>query len=105
MSPLTFPNTSRSSTRSGRELGRLIAERAPRTLNVRSVIGHGNPAKEIVRFADEEKMDLIVMSTQGHSGWHNFLIGSVAEKVVRMATCPVFAVKKALNKDFSRDFL
>jgi universal stress protein A len=76
------------------ELDRLVSGRAPKTMNVRSLIRHGNPAKEIVRLAEEAKTELIVMATQGHSGWHNFVIGSVAEKVFHLASCPIFAVRK-----------
>jgi len=75
------------------ELERLVSERTPKTMTVRSLIRHGNPAREIVRAAEETKTDLIVMATQGHSGWHNFVIGSVAEKVFRLASCPIFAVR------------
>jgi nucleotide-binding universal stress UspA family protein len=61
---------------------------------VRAIIGHGNAAKEIVRIAEEEKSDLIVIATHGVSGWHHFIVGSVAEKVIRTAPCPVFAVRE-----------
>jgi len=76
------------------ELQRLVAARAPKGLKICTQIEHGNPAKEIVRVAKEAKMDLIVMSTQGHSGWLDFVVGSVADKVLRSAPCPVFAVPK-----------
>jgi len=79
---------------SEQKLKEIIAERIPKNLKVRSSIGHGSPAKEIVRIAGEEKMDLIVIATHGHSGWHHLVIGSVAEKVIRLAPCPVFAVRE-----------
>ncbi|TDI73639.1 MAG: universal stress protein [Betaproteobacteria bacterium] len=41
------------------------------------------PSHEIVRVAEELKVDLIALGTQGHSGWKRFTIGSVAELVVR----------------------
>jgi len=59
---------------------------------VRSVIT-GTPFVEIVRYARNESMDLIVMGTHGHSGLMHVLIGSVAEKVVRKASCPVLTVR------------
>jgi len=53
----------------------------------------GYAARDIVDFAEEHAADLIVMATHGRTGLQRFLIGSVAEKVVRSAPCPVFTVK------------
>jgi nucleotide-binding universal stress UspA family protein len=53
----------------------------------------GKPFLEIVRAAQEEDIDLIVMGTHGRTGLRHMLIGSTAEKVVRMAPCPVLTVK------------
>jgi nucleotide-binding universal stress UspA family protein len=53
----------------------------------------GNSAREIVHFADEHEIDLIVIATHGLTGIRHFLLGSVTEKVVRFAGCPVFTVK------------
>jgi nucleotide-binding universal stress UspA family protein len=55
----------------------------------------GSPAAEIVRFAKENKADLIVMSTHGRRGLSHLLMGSVAEAVVRQALCPVLTMKPA----------
>jgi len=53
----------------------------------------GYAARDIVDFAEEHAADLVVMATHGRTGLQRFLIGSVAEKVVRSAPCPVFTVK------------
>ncbi len=53
----------------------------------------GQPADGIVRVAQERGADLIVMSTHGRTGLQHVLLGSVAEKVVRLAPCPVLTVK------------
>lgn len=53
----------------------------------------GNAARDIVEFAKANAADLIVMATHGRTGVERFLIGSVAEKVVRRAPCPVFTLK------------
>lgn len=58
----------------------------------------GKPALEIVRFASENQIDLIVMGTHGFTGLDRFVLGSVAEYVVRHAVCPVLTVKP---KDFA----
>jgi universal stress protein A len=51
------------------------------------------PADEIVRYAQENEIDLIVMGTHGRKGVAHMLLGSVAERVVRTAPCPVLTVK------------
>jgi nucleotide-binding universal stress UspA family protein len=53
----------------------------------------GHPADTIVRVAQERGADLIVMSTHGRTGLQHVVLGSVAEKVVRLAPCPVLTVK------------
>ncbi len=60
---------------------------------VLSHLGIGDPAEEIVRVADEGCADLIVMGTHGWTGIKHLLMGSVAEKVLRMAKCPVLVVR------------
>ncbi len=53
----------------------------------------GDPAHEIVEAAREHQADLIVISSHGRTGLRRMLMGSVAEAVVRRASCPVFTVK------------
>lgn len=53
----------------------------------------GNADVEIVRFASEHQNDLIVMTSHGLTGLQHVLLGSVAEKVVKLAPCPVLVVK------------
>lgn len=52
----------------------------------------GSPADVILKTVDEEGVDLVVMGTSGKHGLDRFLLGSVTEKVVRSAKCPVLAV-------------
>jgi len=61
-------------------------------VNVGTVIGHGDPGNEIVRIAQEEAADLIVMSTHGRTGLKHLVLGSVAEKVMRNAHRPVLTI-------------
>jgi nucleotide-binding universal stress UspA family protein len=53
----------------------------------------GKPADEIVRCAEEEGVDMIVMGTHGRRGLSRLLMGSVSEAVVRRAPCPVLTIK------------
>ncbi|MEX2287906.1 MAG: universal stress protein [Planctomycetaceae bacterium] len=57
------------------------------------VTRQGPPFLEIVRYAKEQAIDLIVMGTHGRSGLAHVLMGSVAERVVRKAPCPVLTVR------------
>ena len=52
----------------------------------------GNPADEIVKFADEQGIDLIVMGTHGRRGLDRTLMGSVADHVIKNAPVPVFTI-------------
>ena len=56
-------------------------------------IAVGRPAEAIVRLAEDRHVDLIVMATHGRTGLGHVFLGSVAEKVVRLAPCPVLTVK------------
>jgi nucleotide-binding universal stress UspA family protein len=53
----------------------------------------GSPAEEIVRCANDLQADMIVMGTHGRTGVVRILLGSVAEAILRHATCPVLTVK------------
>ena len=53
----------------------------------------GTPSYEIVRYADDQKMELIVLGTHGWTGFRHLILGSTAENVVRTANCPVLTVR------------
>jgi nucleotide-binding universal stress UspA family protein len=55
---------------------------------------HGVPFHEIIETAKTRQVDLIVMGTHGRTGLQHVLLGSVAEKVVRLAPCPVLVVRQ-----------
>jgi nucleotide-binding universal stress UspA family protein len=63
-----------------------------RTLEAQTVLSVGAPHQLILQAAKKFKVDLIVMSTHGRTGVSHLLLGSVAEKVVRTAPCPVLTV-------------
>src|SRR5262245_3916213 len=70
-------------------LERVLQETPLKGITVRPEVREGTPFYEIIRFAEETSIDLIVMGTHGHTGLVHMLLGSVAEKVVRKAPCPV----------------
>ena len=56
-------------------------------------VREGTPFYEIIQYAKEKSVDLIVMGTHGHSGLVHVLLGSVTEKVVRKSPCPVLTIR------------
>ena len=74
-------------------LHQVADERLSKELRVHHIVVHGGAADEIVRVAKKENVDLIVLATHGETGWRHFLFGSVAEKVVRIATHPVLTIR------------
>lgn len=71
-------------------------ERAER--GVVLALRNGSPFVEIVRYARDEQMDLIVLGTHGRGAIAHMLLGSVAERVVRKAHCPVLTVRQAAHE-------
>jgi nucleotide-binding universal stress UspA family protein len=62
-------------------------------LEVETLAREGYPATVIEEEAERQKADLIVIGTRGHSGFKHLLLGSIAERVVQRAPCPVLTVK------------
>lgn len=62
--------------------------------NVRCHVLHGNAPSKICALARKLKADLIVSSTHGHTGWKHVVLGSVAERLVRHAPCPVLIARR-----------
>jgi nucleotide-binding universal stress UspA family protein len=61
-------------------------------VETRNLVTTGEAAPEIPRIAQQEHADLIVIASHGLTGWRRLVHGSVAEKVVRQATCPVLTI-------------
>ena len=52
----------------------------------------GDPSDEILKYVDRHGIDLMVCGTHGRRGWNHLMMGSVAERIVRLAPCPVLTV-------------
>lgn len=78
----------------GNEATNYVAEKAKAEgLEVERNTVEGHPADEIIQYAEKNSISLIVMGTLGKSGLDRFLLGSVAEKVVRTSKIPVLVVR------------
>jgi len=87
------------------ELDRELKQRATKALDefikeaktdkskTKKVVVEGKSDEEIMKYAEENNVDLIVMASHGHSGIERVLLGSTTERVVRKAPCPVLTVK------------
>jgi len=76
-----------------KRLKTLVPAEEAEGLDWETVIRQGEPFIEIIRFAKDQDVDLIVIGTHGRSGFEHIIFGSTAEKVVRKAPCPVLSVR------------
>jgi universal stress protein A len=75
------------------ELEQLILREIGGTVKATSSVRTGSPHQEILREAEEQGVDLIVVATHGHSGVEHILFGSTADRIVRHAKCPVLTIR------------
>jgi nucleotide-binding universal stress UspA family protein len=75
------------------ELERSLPETERTTYNATLVISEGAPFSQIIEYAKTHPIDLIVMGTHGRGALAHAILGSVAERVVRFAPCPVLTVR------------
>ena len=74
----------------------LIAEAVPFDrvgIRYHTAVRFGEPGEQIVRYAQKEKVDLIMMATHGHTGLLRLVFGSVASRIVASGVCPVMLVR------------
>lgn len=69
-------------------------------IRIQHVLLEGDPAEEIVRFATETHIDMIVLGTHGRSGVERLVLGSVAESVLRSAPCSVLIAKMVKRPNY-----
>jgi universal stress protein A len=74
-------------------LKEMVAQKVSPQVRPLTTVVIGDAPQEIIRLAEQEQVDLIVIATHGQSGWRHFVFGSVAEKVVRLAPCPVLTIR------------
>jgi nucleotide-binding universal stress UspA family protein len=77
---------------SKRSLEEVFKKLDSKELKARLIAVRGNAPDEIIRIAEEENVDLIVIATRGRTGLDRLIFGSVPEKVVRLSKCPVLTV-------------
>jgi nucleotide-binding universal stress UspA family protein len=93
VAPPVAPPVEQMTAAAREALGRVVRENDLGRLKVQCEVREGTPFYEIIQFAKETAIDLIIMGTHGHTGLAHVLLGSVTEKVVRKAPCPVLTVR------------
>lgn len=87
-------NMAKAEAEARRGLQKIIPVKAEQAgIAVELVLGHGQPVDEILRIAEAKNADIVVVGTMGRTGLSHLLIGSVAERVVRLAKSPVLVVR------------
>jgi len=83
-----------------KRLSDLVAMLAQKNVKARTEVGTANDVgMELVRSAEHNHADLIIIATHGMTGWHKIAFGSVAEKVVKQASCPVLVLRANALED------
>jgi nucleotide-binding universal stress UspA family protein len=85
-----------------RQLARLKDSAAALGIAAETAVIRGRPAPSIIEHAKDGGFDLIVMGTHGRTGLSHVVIGSVAERVVRTAPCPVLTIRAHVAADDER---
>jgi len=75
------------------QLGAYAERLRARNLSAEPLVREGYPATVIIEEATAQEADLVVIGTHGHTGLKHLLLGSIAERVVQKAPCPVLTVK------------
>ncbi len=78
-----------------REMRRLLGDDGADVADVSTNVVEGRPAVEIVRFAEDHGSELVVVGSRGLTGVEHALLGSVADRVIRTAPCPVLVAREA----------
>ena len=90
-------------TTARRALEKIVLDRIPLEMPADAQLLAGDPVDEIIRFANESDVDLIMVATHGRSGVSHVLMGSTAEAIVRKASCPVLTVKNPMDETDSAE--
>jgi universal stress protein A len=93
VAPAAMPPLEEFRTAARTALDRVVQKMNLPVVKIQTAVVEGPPFEAIIRYAREQNIDLIVMGTHGHTGLAHVLMGSVAERVVRKAPCPVLTVR------------
>jgi nucleotide-binding universal stress UspA family protein len=94
VSPKTYEDLEAAARRSAETQMKAVLAKAKKAgVRATAILTEGMPFDQIVRTAKGKRADLIVIGTHGRTGFSRFFLGSVAERVVQLAPCPVLTVR------------
>jgi nucleotide-binding universal stress UspA family protein len=83
-----------------KRLSEMAAALGQKNVKARTEVGLANDVgMELVRIAEQDHADLVIIATHGMTGWRNIAFGSVAKRVVEEADCPVLVLRAKAAKD------
>ena len=88
------PSAEEMTSTAKKQMAEFVRQHVPASLKATTEVVSGRPFMEIIRIAKERAVDLIVIGTHGHGALSQILLGSVANKVVHKAPCPVLSVRE-----------
>ena len=80
-------------TEADKLIDKMLLEQIPREVKASKVLVDGDAAHEILQAVEKFQIDLITITTHGRTGWQHLILGSVAEKIVRMSKVPVLTLR------------
>jgi nucleotide-binding universal stress UspA family protein len=81
-----------------KSLKSLVDQKVNKDTKVVTGVLIGNASAEVMRYATEKNVDMIVIATHGLSGWRRFISGSTTEQIVRQSACPVLTIRTPQGK-------
>lgn len=78
-----------------KSLKEVIDKKLGKGLKVHAIVAYGDPAVEIARIAKRKNVELIVIGTHGTTNEQSFFLGSISEKILRIASCFVLSIRSS----------
>ncbi|MDY0221106.1 MAG: universal stress protein [Desulfobacterium sp.] len=86
-----------------RQLYFMVPEESRNWCTPRTALLDGEPYKELITYAQQEKIDMIVLGIRGHTLWEKLMVGSTTDRIIRQSPCPVLAVRQMDKKEDGSD--
>lgn len=81
----------------------MVPEESRNWCTPKTTLLDGEPYKEMITYAQQEKIDMIVLGIRGHTLWEKLMVGSTTDRIIRQSPCPVLAVRQLDKKEAGSD--
>lgn len=79
----------------------MVPEESRNWCTPKTTLLDGEPYKELINYAQQEKIDMIILGIRGHTLWEKLMVGSTTDRIIRQSPCPVLAVRSMDKKNLS----